>query len=350
MKTNLLIRKKYAIVRPFIYKKSSLTSISIRILVLLLIQIVCLGLYKSYDALIVIGSCTAASTAVFLLRYFTKAEPVYNVFDYLLQGIFTGMLLPESFPPVVAALITLLVILGIKYIISNSTNVWVNSVCFSVLLAWFIGKSFFPEFMITTEMFENKNPSLTLIQSGAFSISSVDSIITTFLNNYVFKFLKVSVPEGYISFLWDSHSVIPAFRFNFLTVFSSIILFSDESIGYLIPGIFLFVYSLLVRLFAPMFFGGLFNSGDIILALFSSGTLFVALFMLQWFGTTPGTQTGKILYAVICGIIAFLLVGAGTSPVGMVYTIIMGNILSVVIKVIETRTEINSVKKVGVSE
>ncbi|MCF0126311.1 MAG: RnfABCDGE type electron transport complex subunit D, partial [Clostridia bacterium] len=125
---------------------------------------------------------------------------------------------------------------------------------------------------------------------------------------------------------------------------------SDDSIDYQIPAVFLFVYLVLVRLFAPLFFGGSFNSGDIILALFSSGTLFVALFLLQWFNTTPITRTGKIIYAVFCGFIAFSIVGAGTSPIGMIYTILFGNVFSVVVRVIEMNAEIHSYKKNGVSE
>ncbi len=350
MKLSFYITRRYSIVRPFIYKKGSITSTSIRIFILLLLQILCLGLNKSFSALTVIGSCTLASFVVYAYRFALKREHIYDVFGYIIQGIFTGMLLPDTYPPVVAAFVTFLVVWGIKTVAVNSANIWVNSVAFSVVIAWFIGKEFFPDFLITSEMLELNNPSLTLIQNGTLPVMKVDSTITGFLNNTLFKLLHVSVPEGYISFLWDSRSLIPAFRFNVLTVFSSILLFADDSIDYLIPSIFLFVYAVLVRLFVPMFFGGAFNSGDIILALFSSGTLFTALFMLQWFNTVPSTTSGKIFYAVICGIVAFVLVGAGTSPVGMVYTILIGNLLSVVIKTIETKKEIYSFKTAGAAQ
>lgn len=350
MKVNFYITRRYSIVRPFIYKKSSIINTTIHIFILLILQLICLGIYKSFDALFVIGGCTLASLFVYFYRLALNKEHIYDIFGYLIQGIFIGMFLPESYPPVVAAFITLFVVWGVKSVAINPSNIWVNTVAFSVIIAWFIGKQFFPDFLITAEMLEMKNPSLTLIQNGTFPVMSLDSTITGFLNNTVFGFLKVSVPEGYISFLWDSHSVIPAFRFNLLTIFSSIVLFSDDSIEVLIPSIFLLVYAALVRLFAPMFFGGTFNSGDIILALFSSGTLFVSLFMLQWFNTIPSTGSGKVIYAVLCGVIAFILVGAGTSPIGMIYTILIGNLLSVIIKTIETKKEIFSVKKAGTTE
>ncbi|MCQ2572717.1 MAG: RnfABCDGE type electron transport complex subunit D [Treponema sp.] len=347
MKTIFLIKKKYSIVRPFIYKRPSISSINIKIFIFMLVQIFFLALYKSYNALILIGSCTLASFLLFISRYVSKKEPIYNIFGALIQGLFIGMLLPETYPPFTAACITIIVLLGVRYMSSNHTNIWVNAIAFSILCAWFIGKQYFPEYSITSEMLEMKNPSLSLIQNGTFPISPIDSTITGFLNQYIFKFLKVYVPEGYISFLWDSHSLIPAFRFNILTILSSIVLFSNDSIDWVVPSIFLFVYALLVRLFVPVFAGGTFNSGDIILALFSSGTLFTALFLLQWFGTTPTTRTGKILYSIFCGIIAFILVGAGTSSIGMVYTILLGNIFSAIVKVLETNAELRSVKKAG---
>jgi len=350
MQIGYLFKRKYSLVRPFIYKKSSITNICLKMLLLLFIQIVCLAVYKNYRSLVIIGACTLASVAVYAIQFFLRKDQIYGIFSALVQGIITGMLLPENYPPVVSGVLSFVIFYSIRYIAPNPSNVWVNIVAFIVVIAWFIGKQFFPDFLITPEMLEMKNPSLSLIQNGSFPVLPADSLITSFLNNYVFKFLKVSVPEGYISFLWDSHSSIPAFRFNILTILSSIVLFADDSVDFTIPSIFVFVYAVLVRLFAPMIFGGSFYSGDIILALFSSGTLFTGLFLLQWFGTTPSTKGGKIFYGIFSGIMAFILVGAGTSPVGMVYTILIGNIMTVVIKVLETRKEIHSVKFSGVTE
>lgn len=350
MKISSILKHEYSVVRPFLYKKPSATSINIKMFVLLFLQFLLLICYKDFKAVHVIFSCTCASVFCYVIRFITHKEPVYTIFIALVQGMLIGMLLPENYPPIAAGLLTFFVLLGAKYMIPNPSNFWVNPVAFTVVIAWFIGKEYFPSFQITQDMMMVKNPSLGLIQNGALSISSIDSLINGFLNQTVFRFLKVSVPDGYISFMWDSHALIPAFRFNILTVLASIVLFSDDSVDFRFPSIFLFVYLLLVRLFAPVFLGGTFNSGDIILALFSSGTLYVSVFLLQWYGTTPVTTCGKTLLAIVSGIIAFILVGAGTSPVGMCYTILIGNIISVFIKVLETRFEIRSFNSRGVSK
>ena len=49
------------------------------------------------------------------------------------------------------------------------------------------------------------------------------------------------------------------------------------------------------------------------------------------------TVIGKIIYAVIACIYAFITVGCGTSPVGMIYVIIICNIFNLLIRLIEEK-------------
>ena len=85
------------------------------------------------------------------------------------------------------------------------------------------------------------------------------------------------------------------------------------------------------------FVGGNINSGDILLALLTSGTLFTATFLIQWFGTTPITLAGKIIYGCIAGCMAFFITGCGTSPIGMVYTVLVSNIVNLLIRYFEEK-------------
>ena len=222
-----------------------------------------------------------------------------------------------------------------KYIFEDTENFWINIISVSIIIAFFIGRNYFPDYQITTDLFTTKNPSVALINNGVFPVYDFDSYVTGWLNSEIFSKCKVTLPHGLISMLWDTHSIIPAFRFNLLTVIASIVLFCDNSFTALIPAIFLTVYAILVRLFFPLMTGGEFNQGDIILALFTSGTLFVAVFMLQWFGTHPMTIVGKIIYSFFAGIVAFFIVGCGTSPIGMIYVVIICNILNLMIRSIE---------------
>lgn len=347
MKENSLeykLKTTGAAVRPFIYERPSVSSVCIKILVLLFVQIVLLAVYKSYNALFIVLATLMGSLCAAALNYLISKDEPYHALTIVIQGICIGLFLPETYPIIPAFFISLFCLFVSRTFIFRSINSWINITAVAVIIAWFIGRSFFPDFMVTNDLIPLKNTSLYLIQNGTFPIYDFDSSITSFLNSYVFKYFKATIPEGYVSMFWDTQSVIPAFRFNLITIISSIILFSDNSFSGIIPMTFIFVFAVLVRLFTPFVFGGQFNQGDILLAFLTSGTLFCIVFMIQWYGTTPLSILGKIFFGVIAGFVAFVTSGCGTAPIGMMYTVLICNICSLMIRVLE---ELNNKAKVS---
>ena len=340
------LKNKKLSLNPYVYEKPSLSSISIKVLILLFLQILCLFFTKSYSALNVIFISVIASVLSSIINIFFNAQRKVSTMLVIIQGILIGMFIPQSYPLFSVFTISFVVFFASKYFFEDMENAWVNIVAIAVLIAWFIGERFFPHFMISSEILVQKNPSISLIQNGFFPVYNFDVSITSFLNNIFFSKINVVLPEGIISLLWDSQSTIPAFRFNLLTIVASVCLFADGSFSPTIPSVFLFVYLLLVRLFLPMFVGGTFNSGDILLALLSSGTLFTSVFLLQWFGTTPISALGKIFYGIIAGILAFFIVGCGTSSIGMIYTVILCNVSCIIIKIIEEKYNKKKIQKI----
>lgn len=338
MKTNAdFLQNKRVSLKPYIYEKPSISAVSLRILVLLLLQIFMLFFTKSFNAIIIIVCTTIGSLLAGIIHYLVIRKFKFLSLINLIQGILIGMLLPQNYPPLTALMVSFITLMIFKYIFETSENFWINIVCVSIVVAYFIGKKYFPDFLITKDLFTAKNPSVILINNNVFPIYDFDISFTNYLNANLLRHFKVTLPQGIISMLWDTQSVIPAFRFNLLTIIASIILFADNSFPLLIPSIFLFVYALFVRLFFPYVSGGALNQGDVMLAVLTSGTLFVAVFLIQWFGTHPMTVIGKILYAFFAGLLAFVIVGGGTSPVGMIYVIIICNILNLLIRLLEEK-------------
>ena len=341
------LQNKQVSLKPYVYERPSISAVSIKIMILLALQIVMLFITKSFNAVIVVNCSTIGALLASLIHYFLFKKNQFLSLTNIIQGLIIGMLLPETYPTVTVLFISFFTLIIFKYIFENADNFWINIVTVSVLVAYFIGKRYFPDFLITKDMFSMKNPSISLINNGVFPVYYFDSAITGFLNANIFNKLKVSIPQGVISMLWDTHSIIPAFRFNLLTIIASIVLFSDNSFSLLIPSIFLLIYALLVRMFFPYMAGGDFNQGDIVLAILTSGTLFVAVFMIQWFGTHPMTIIGKIIYAVFAGVLAFFIVGTGTSPIGMVYVIIICNVLNLMIRQVEEKVMDSKIHKIA---
>lgn len=323
--------------RPFIYSRPSISAISIRILLLLLVQVLMLAVTKSFDSLAVVVTAILGSLCAASLNYLVYKEPPFHSITIVIQGIIIGLLLPAGYPILVVFAITFAGLFISRTLLFKSINSWINISAVVLIIAWFVGRIYFPDFLITSDLLSVRNPSAYLIQNGVFPIYDFDRSFITFLNTRVFSLFHVTVPEGFLSILWDTKSVIPAFRFNIITIISSIIIFSDKAFSGIVPTLFLVVYAVLVRLFAPYINGGAFNQGDIILALLSSGTLFCAVFMLQWFGTTPVTMFGKIVYGIVAGALHFGINGCGTSPIGMVYTVLILNVFNTLIRALEER-------------
>lgn len=324
---------------PFRYLRPSVTTETYFIVAALVLQVVMLFVTGSFPSIFVI---CASLSAAFLSEFADADARSKDSFVWMLDlmvGISIGLLLPSTYPLVAVFFVSLCVLLVNKLVLGGFARSWVNPVAATVAVCWIVGADYFPQISITAEDLQSRNVALSLIKNGAFPMVPLDARITNFLNAKVFSVLGVSIPDGYVSLFWDSKSVIPAFRFNFLTLISSIVLFAFDVYPVLIPCLFMAVYGLLVRVVAPFLCAGPFLQGDVILAYLSSGTLFGALFILQWRGTVPMMNRGRVFYGITAGCVAFFLVGAGTSPAGIAFTVLVMNVLSPLIQVMENRIE-----------
>ena len=324
---------------PFSYLSPSVHTKVYVMLAMLLPQIFMLFWTKSWSSLWIILSASAASFAVTGIDTFFKKNRVFDWLSAFARGIIIGFLIPSTYPPVSVFFVAFCVLLVTRYFLGGFMHSWVNPAALTVAVCWLLSTHLFPAFSLQVTDLQGKNAALMLIQNGNIPLIPLDARITAFFNNTFFSFFGVSIPEGYVSLLWDSHSVIPAFRFNVLTLAASIVFISFDIFSALIPAIYLVVYCFLVRFLAPVFYGGMMGQGDMLLALFTSGTLFCTLFLLQWYGTTPVTATGKVCYGFLAGVVAFFVVGVGDSGAGSVFTVLVINVISPIIHGVEMASE-----------
>ena len=57
--------------------------------------------------------------------------------------------------------------------------------------------------------------------------------------------------------------------------------------------------------------------------------------MLPWAGTVPTSIPGKIVYAAGAGIISFFINGCGTGHIGSMFVVLVVNVISPLIQLIE---------------
>lgn len=105
----------------------------------------------------------------------------------------------------------------------------------------------------------------------------------------------------------------------------------------IIAGFAYLVFRKVIHFETPLIFVGtvfalsLIITGSPLLALYqvmSGGLLFGAVFMATDYVTTPITRTGKMIFAVGCGLITVLIRAFGTYPEGVSFSILLMNILS----------------------
>ena len=329
---------------PFSFAGWSLGTVSLVTIGLLLVQCAMLFFTGSIDAVVVLLCALSASVLSELFDiYVLRGNLHLHAWRIsVIQGLLTGLLIPSTYPPAGVFLIVFFTMIILRWSLGQFSESWTNSTAVCVIILYFMNSSCFP---LSLSDLQARNAALALIQNGSVSMIGSDSAVTEFLNRTIFKLAGISIPDGYVSLLWDNGSIIPAFRFNLITIVSSLVLVSFDFIEALIPVIFLFVYSILVRFVSPLVLGGVPLQGDIILALFTSGTLFSTLYILQWYGTTPISLWGKIIYGICAGIVAFLIMGFGTSSVGYVFMVLIMNLVSPVMQIMEDKRIFSKIRK-----
>lgn len=347
MKNNEKLTRK-VLIRPFKYMTDSVSMEATKMIVLLLVQVVLLFISKSYSSLLIVLAAVLGSLGADFFSHKLFHNEDNNEYSFVVSiahGMITGLLVPSTYSPLTVIIATFFTMLVVKHFFGGFSYEWVNPAVFSVVVLWIIGARLFPSYLVNMDILAVRNPSQTLIENGTLPQYTFDPEFTDALNASVFRLFKVSIPNGYVSLFWDNQSIIPAFRFNFVTLLSSVVLFSGNLIKCVIPGIFLVVYLALVRLVSPVICNGVAFQGDILLALLTSGTIFFAVFVLSWYGTIPISLSGKIIYAFLAGVTAFLIAGPGTSPCGLIFTVLVSNIFSIVIQQWETRRNRLSLRK-----
>ncbi len=336
--------------KPYSYISPSISTRGKFFLVLLLLQVGMLFITESFSSILILIASTLASVTCEVIFKKLNENVSSNFLISIIQGILIGLFIPETYFPAAVFFITFLSLVISKYAFGGFAKSWVNPVALTVAVMFMLDAAKFPLFTVTMQNLQEKNAALSLIQNGTVHIQGFDSTITLFLNEYIFKHLGFSIPEGYVSLFWDSGSFIPAFRFNALTIFSSLVLFSFNIVDCLVPGIFIGVYVLLVRFVSPFFTGGIPMQGDILLSILTGGTLFSALYLFQCYGTTVQTKAGKIIYGIISGIVGFFVIGFGTSSIGAVFTVLIMNILTPVMEVFEEKSVAKKIQKILVPQ
>jgi electron transport complex protein RnfD len=182
---------------------------------------------------------------------------------------------------------------------------------------------------------------------------TLDGTVTGFLNNTIFTLTGSELPDGYIGLLFSTAPGIIADRGLAALLLGTILICSSRMSRFWVVPLFLCVYAVLVRFFGalPGFLseaaieampglvslGEGLGNGDILYGLFSGGIIAAAfLLMLE---PASGAKTGKgmAVIAVLGGFFTFFFRYRGDELYGAFFAIALLNVLTPVIRSIESR-------------
>ena len=327
---------------PFILTRPTVTKMSIITLASLVPQIGLIALDGDYGALLNILCAIVGSFAAELTIGLPARKPIATDLTVFLAGILIGMFLPCNFNPVLAGFVAFIGVLFGKTLFGGRGSFWMHPVAIAVCVGYVSQAAAFPQALVTADGLKAVGDAFGALKLDRFSQLVQDQTVTGTLNSGLLGSLGIRLPEGYITLLWNSPSPIPAFRYNVITLVSSIVLLSMETIDWIIPFFFLATYGICVWFLSLFPFTATFSGGNILFAFLTSGTLFAAFYVLPEYSTSPRTRLGKVISGIVGGAAAFLNCGPGGSPVGVMFAILIVDSINPLIEHFENRTHIIS--------
>lgn len=326
-------------VSPFVYTRFTSAKINITIILLLAIQFLILAALGDFAACIHIILAALGSCFVEHLLQYLNTEKITFSLGAIITGLLIGFFMPAEIGFVFVFVISALSIFISKSLFGGTGSNWINPAAFAICMAYISHPAAFPPVISQLALLKEKGNMFAVLQASGFLRVKADFTVTSALNSILLHGVGVTLPEGYISLFTDSTSSIPAFRFNLITILSSIVLFGLRAADYIFPAVFIAVYGILIWIFAQVPVTGMYFSGDILAAYLTGGVLFAAVFILTESSSAPKTKYGKAICGALTGIFAFFICGAGASPAGILFAIVLTNILTPLVEKLETKIQ-----------
>jgi electron transport complex protein RnfD len=264
----------------------------------------------------------------------------------LASALILTLFLPNSLNPLFAFLGGVFAMAVLKHSFGGLGSNWVNPAAGAWLFIRFAWPAAFDRSIegghlsrlaasVEEGLRDSFGSPLAFLTINGWSSTSLDSTIGSFFNQTVFAFTETSLPQGYLSLFSPGGPGIIADRGLFFLLLGTILIAATQCFRFWLPAAFILAYSLLVRIFGALPFGGPLWEGDVIFALLSGGTLAAAFILITDPATGPKSMPGYGVFTVLCAGFAFLFRYPGMDPYGAVTAVLLGNALVPLIRRLE---------------
>ena len=287
---------------PHIHTPNSTTRIMLDVIIALLPAAIAGVILFGIDALVVIGICVVTSVlSEMIFNIAVKKEQTVGDLSAVVTGLILGLSLPADatiwWQSIVASVFAIVVVkclfggLGCNFANPAATGRIFVFIAFSTS----IGRGVLPK------------------------IAEVTTSATTL------EAIKGGAPEGALPSLFDMFLGLRGGAIGETCILALVIGF----VYLVLRGVIYFETPLIYV--GTVFVLSLIGYGSLEIALYqilSGAVVYAAVFMITDYVSTPITRTGKMIFALGCGLITFLIRFYGSYPEGVSFALLIMNILS----------------------
>lgn len=284
---------------PHIRKSTTTQRIMLDVIIALVPAVIAGCVIFGFRALMIIAvTVITAVLAEYICRRVMKRENTVWDLSAVVTGLLLGLNLPVGINPLFAAFGSIAAIVVVKQMFGGIGNNFVNP----ALTARIILLSSFPKEMTTwAEPFYYTKGAADAVTCSTPLAQNASGEVTVTL-----KDLFLGTTGGCIG---ETCALALIIGFIYLIV--------RKVISPVIPLVYLGTVAVMSLLFGQ----------DVLFQLLSGGLLLGAIFMATDYTTSPISTKGKVIYAIGCGVLTFLIRNYASLPEGVSFSILIMNIL-----------------------
>jgi electron transport complex protein RnfD len=257
--------------------------------------------------------------AELLITYQTSSFEKLKDGSTAASALILALMLPNKIHPVYALFGIIFSIAVVKYSFGGLGSNWLNP----SLGGWLFIRFSWPGVFKAA------------LEGDEFIANPIGEAFGSFLNRTIFSLLGVELPSGYAELLFHRGPGIIADRGLLALLLGTVIIFAFRLSRSWIPAAYLGVFSLLVLAFGE--FGGEYWKGDLLMALFSGGTILAAFILVSDPATGAKSWVGILACALLSGFLAWLFRYGGSEMYGAFFAIGLVNAITPMVRFIERR-------------
>jgi len=232
------------------------------------------------------------------------------------SGLILALMLPNYIEPVYAAMGAVFAMVVVKHSFGGLGSNFLNP----ALAGWLFVRFSWPG------PFSRALEGAFVPESLPLTGSEVSQQVSGFLNRFVFSIFGADLPSGYIELFSMQSPGIIADRAVLALVLGIITIAAFMITRLWFSVLYLAVFCFFVRILGGLPFGGELNNGNVILALFSGGTLLAAFFLIAEPSSGAKSSAGKAAAVVAAALLGSAFRFFGGELYGAFYAVALVNV------------------------